>query len=123
MHSGHFETNDDNDNKQADDNEEERTDHLREETHRGHDCKRENWKVCDVIRCDRPIWVSRSSGAPSPGSDVSCVRYTFVVVTTSTMLSIATRQVPVTLASRAALVRAYASSAREGSVAQSREFG
>ena len=60
---------------------------------------------------------------PFAGSDVSCVRYTFVVVTTSTMLSIATRQVPVTLASRAALVRAYASSAREGSVAQSREFG
>ncbi|KAF8430589.1 hypothetical protein L210DRAFT_874729 [Boletus edulis BED1] len=39
------------------------------------------------------------------------------------MLSIATHRVPATIATRAALVRAYSSSSREGSVAQSREFG
>ncbi|KAG6374098.1 hypothetical protein JVT61DRAFT_4741 [Boletus reticuloceps] len=39
------------------------------------------------------------------------------------MLSIATHRVSATIAARAALVRAYTSSSREGSVAQSREFG
>lgn len=39
------------------------------------------------------------------------------------MFSIATRRVPATLAGRAALMRAYSSGLKEGSVAQSKEFG
>lgn len=40
MHCGHFETEDDKrDERDSDDEEEDGTNHLREETHRGHDCK------------------------------------------------------------------------------------
>ncbi|KAG9311105.1 hypothetical protein JVU11DRAFT_9014 [Chiua virens] len=39
------------------------------------------------------------------------------------MLSIAARRAPATLSSRAAFVRTYTSSSRDGSVAQSKEFG
>lgn len=82
--------------------EEQRTDHLSEETQRRHDCKRENWNMCDVTKSDTNL-----SRLPS----------------TSTMLSVATRRVPATIVARAALVRTYTSSGNEGSVAQSKEFG
>jgi hypothetical protein len=78
--------------------------------------KREN--VCDVTQ---PIWVSHNV-TPLPGVDLTLQKRARYSRTIFTMLSIATRRVPATLASRAALVRAY-SSGREGSVAQSKEFG
>ena len=127
MHCGHFETVNEHDGEHDDDDKEESTDQLREETDRGHDCKRENWNVCDMTQSDTTYlgvtpWgplcrVLTSSIVPTTKTSSSHGRTTF------TMLSVATRRVPATLATRAALARAYTSSSKEGSVAQSKEFG
>ena len=122
VHCGHFETVNEHDGEHDDNDKEESTDQLREETDRGHDCKRENWNACDVTQSDATYLgvtpcFAESSIAPTTKTSSSHGRTTF------TMLSVATRRVPATLATRAVLARAYTSSGKEGSVAQSKEFG